>query len=158
MSLTSLRMCTMPKSSTFTRSAPAGSRAGGAVGPAPDDPRAIGVEQAAQVEALGAAATRWRAARATLDCVEAGHAAQRRALGALDDRRDAVQATLDALENEARGAARRLQLRAMTAGAEIAELLAALDGEGEAAREMLRAHPVARGLLGLVDAGAAGPN
>ena len=133
-------------------------RAWGAVGPAPDDPRAIGVEQAAQAEALGAAATRWRAARATLDGVEAGHAAQRRALGALDDRRDAVQATLDALENEARGAARRLQLRAMTAGAEIAELLAALDGEGDAAREMLRAHPVARGLLGLVDAGAAGPN
>jgi tRNA A-37 threonylcarbamoyl transferase component Bud32 len=117
------------------------------VGSVPSNPRAISVERAMQLEALGAVASQWRAVRAVLDGVAAGRVAQQRAAGALAERRDAVQATLDALENATQGTAHRLQLRAVTVGAEIAKILADIDGESDAAKAMLRVHPVARGLL-----------
>ncbi|MDB4929910.1 MAG: serine/threonine protein kinase, partial [Myxococcaceae bacterium] len=42
------------------------------VGPVPSNPRAINVERAMQLEALGAVASQWRAVRAVLDGVAAG--------------------------------------------------------------------------------------
>jgi serine/threonine-protein kinase len=117
------------------------------VGPVPSNPRAINVERAMQLETLGAVASQWRAVRAVLDGVASGRVAQQRAASALEERRDAVQATLDALENATQGTAHRLQLRAVTVGAEIAKILAEIDGESDAAKAMLRVHPVARGLL-----------
>jgi eukaryotic-like serine/threonine-protein kinase len=129
-----------------------------AVGPAPSNPRAITAERAAQLESVGALAARWLAVRAVLEGVAGGRAAQQRGLSALEERRDAVQATLDAMENETQGTAHRIQRRAVTVGAEIAEVLAAIEGESEAAKGMLRPHPVARGLLLGLEAHPAGPN
>ncbi|MBK8696258.1 MAG: protein kinase [Deltaproteobacteria bacterium] len=117
------------------------------VGAPPGDPREITVERAVKLEELGALASRWRAVRSVLDGVGSGRTAQRRTASALEERRDAVQATLDALESESQATSQRLQLRAVSVGEEIATILAALGEEGEAVRAMLRAHPVARGLL-----------
>ena len=100
-----------------------------------------------KLEELGALASRWRAVRSVLDGVGSGRTAQQRTASALEERRDAVQATLDALESESQATSQRLQLRAVSVGEEIATILAALGEEGEAVRAMLRAHPVARGLL-----------
>ena len=101
----------------------------------------------AQLEELGALASRWRAVRSVLDGVGSGRTAQQRTVAALEERRDAVQATLDALESESQVTAQRLQLRAVSVGAEIATILATLAEEGDAVKAMLRAHPVANGLL-----------
>ncbi len=117
------------------------------VGAPPGDPREITVERAMKLEELGALASRWRAVRSVLDGVGSGRTAQQRTASALEERRDAVQATLDALESESQATSQRLQLRAVSVGEEIATILAALGEEGEAVRAMLRAHPVARGLL-----------
>ncbi len=117
------------------------------VGAVPSNPRAITVERAAQLEELGALASRWRAVRSVLDGVGSGRSAQQRTVAALEERRDAVQATLDALESESQVTAQRLQLRAVSVGAEIATILATLGEEGDAVKAMLRAHPVANGLL-----------
>ena len=117
------------------------------VGAPPGDTREITVERAVKLEELGAVASRWRAVRSVLDGVGSGRTAQQRTARALEERRDAVQATLDALESESQATSQRLQLRAVSVGEEIATILAALGEEGEAVRAMLRAHPVARGLL-----------
>jgi len=117
------------------------------VGAPPGDTREITVERAMKLEELGAVASRWRAVRSVLDGVGSGRTAQQRTASALEERRDAVQATLDALESESQATSQRLQLRAVSVGEEIATILAALGEEGEAVRAMLRAHPVARGLL-----------
>ncbi|MBP6835638.1 MAG: protein kinase [Deltaproteobacteria bacterium] len=117
------------------------------VGAPPGDTREITVERAVKLEELGAVASRWRAVRSVLDGVGSGRTAQQRTASALEERRDAVQATLDALESESQATSQRLQLRAVSVGEEIATILAALGEEGEAVRAMLRAHPVARGLL-----------
>jgi len=116
-------------------------------GAPPGDPREITVERAVKLEELGALASRWRAVRSVLDGVGSGRTAQQRSASALEERRDAVQATLDALEGESQATSQRLQLRAVSVGAEIATILAALGDEGDAVRAMLRAHPVASGLL-----------
>jgi len=116
-------------------------------GAPPGDPGEITVERAVKLEELGALASRWRAVRSVLDGVGSGRTAQQRTASALEERRDAVQATLDALESESRATSQRLQLRAVSVGAEIATILAALGDEGDAVRAMLRAHPVASGLL-----------
>jgi serine/threonine protein kinase len=128
------------------------------IGPVPSNPRAITLERAEQLEALGALAGRWRAVRGVLDGAAAGGSAQQQALRSLEQRRDAVQATLDALESESQVTAHRLQRRAVTVGAEIATVLAAIDGESDAAKTMLRGHPVARGLLLVLERSAADAN
>jgi len=117
------------------------------VGAPPGDTREITVERAVKLEELGAVASRWRAVRSVLDGVGSGRTAQQRTASALEERRDAVQATLDALESESQATSQRLQLRAVSVGEEIATILAALGEEGDAVRAMLRAHPVASGLL-----------
>ena len=136
----------------------AGAGAGvGLGGAAPSNPRAITVERAAQLEELGALASRWRAVRAVLDGVGSGRTAQQRSVAALEERRDAVQATLDALESETQVTAQRLQLRAVSVGAEIATILATLGEEADALKAMLRAHPVANGLLRGLEQPSGGP-
>jgi len=116
-------------------------------GAPPGDPGEISVERAAKLEELGALASRWRAVRSVLDGLGSGRTAQQRTASALEERRDAVQSTLDALESESQATSQRLQLRAVSVGEEIATILSALSEEGDAVRAMLRAHPVASGLL-----------
>lgn len=118
-----------------------------AAGAPPGDPGEITVERAVRLEELGALASRWRAVRSVLDGVGSGRTAQQRTVAALEERRDAVKATLDALECESQATSQRLQVRAVSAGEEIATILATLGEEGDAVRAMLRAHPVASGLL-----------
>ncbi|MEZ4393603.1 MAG: serine/threonine-protein kinase [Polyangiales bacterium] len=117
------------------------------LGPPSPHPGAMDEGRAAQMEALGASAARWRAVRDEVAGARARHASADAALEAARGAAREASEALRALEDAERAGDEALRARAAEAAVEIATLYDLVRAHSDALVEDLREVPLARGLL-----------